>query len=203
MEIAYCDILRDIHTALDEITPADDNADDFTTDMDTELRQAVNSAVEQLLVETGEHLLTLSNGNGSSVVTEASGSCTVTLPDDFLRFFELRFSGWRNGLRTLTEPGTRESDMQQSAWTCGSKEKPVAIPTVGTDGKRLLRVWGADGELTLLAYLKKPTYTTDKLTAPIRDEMYKLIVYRAAGIYLDTHREGDGADRYYELSKTS
>ncbi len=203
MRIEYCDILRDLHIALDEVTGSDAKDDDFATDTDTELRQAVKTAIEQLLGEVPDDLIDLAQGTSASKTFHAAdNSCDIELPTNYLRFSSLRFSSWSVTLFTLTPPDSDKAKMQACKWTRGSKNKPVAIPTT-KGAKKILSVFtvnnGSDA-IDLFAYVPKPTYYNAYVECALHDEVYKVIVYRAAAIFLDTHRE-EAANKYYELSK--
>ena len=209
MRIDYCDILRDIHIALDEVTGADAKEDDFATDMDTELRQAVNSAIEQLLGEVSDDLIDMKQGT-SQTVTKASGTgevvASVPLPNDYLRLSSISFTSWPMSLTEVTEPGSEKAKMQACQWTRGTIYKPVVIPvttapTSGTPAK-ILKVYSvlSTDSLTDFAYVPKPSYNNAYVECALHSEVRKAIVYRAAAIFLDTHRE-EASSKYYELSK--
>lgn len=201
MTIEYCDILRDLHVALDEIIIGDAQNDDFATDMDTELTQAVNSAVEQLLNELDESHIDLKD-DPSVTATAGTGTHRITIPSDMLRFVAVSFRSWGSELRELTPPDSDKAKMQRCAWTMGTKYKPVAIMTTSGTTK-ILQVYGtsANEPVTRFLYVPMPAYTNTSVTCALREEARKCILYRAAGIYLETHREPDAAEKYYELSR--
>ncbi len=206
MRIEYCDILRDLHIALDEVTGSDAKEDDFATDMDTELRQAVNSAVEQLLVEVGEDLIDMKQ-DLSATVTKPAGDDTiivadVVLPSDYMRLSSIRFTSWPLPLTVITEPSSDRGKMQSCKWTRGTTDKPVILPATSSAGSKIFKVYSIQrsDSLTDFAYVPKPVKNNAYLTCALHDEAYKAIMYRAAAIFLDTHRE-EAASKYYELSK--
>lgn len=201
MTIQYCDILRDLHVALDEIIISDAQDDDFATDMDTELTQAVNTAVEQLLSELDESHINVKNDT-TVTATAGTGTHEIQVPSDMLRFIGIRFNSWGSELRELTPPDSDKAKMQGCEYTRGTKWKPVAIMTTGASGK-VIQVYGTvtGDTVTRFAYIPIPTVTNTDNTNALRDEALKNVMYRAAGIYLETHREGEAANKYYELSR--
>lgn len=201
MTIEYCDILRDLHVALDEIIIGDAQDDDFATDMDTELRQAVNTAVEQLLGELDESHIDLTNDT-TVTATAGTGTHVITVPTNLLRFVAMRFNSWGSELRELTAPDSDKAKMQGCEFTRGTKWKPVAIMTTGASGK-IIDVYGTvtGDTVTRFAYVPMPTVTNTTVTCALKSETLKCVMYRAAGIYLETHREGEAANKYYDLSR--
>ena len=202
MEIRYCDILRDLHVALDEIIIGDAQDDDFAADMDTELRQAVNTAVEQLLAELDDIHIDLKHDT-SMTVTASNGVSTIPVPSDMLRFISMKFNSWPAELRELTDPYSDKARMQACEFTRGTKWKPVAIMTTGASSNKTITVYSTDQSdtLTSFVYVPTPVITNTEVTCALRSEAKKAVMYRAAGIFLETHREADGAAKYYELSK--
>lgn len=203
MRIEYCDILRDLHIALDEVTGSDAKEDDFATDTDTELRQAVKSAIEQLLGEVPDDLIDLAEGNSQPVTFNGSdNSCSIPIPTNYMRFSSLQFNSWKGALHDLTDPASDKAKMQRCKWTRGSIDKPVAILSTSGGNKVLLvyTVAGKEDALLRFSYVPKPEYQNAYVECGLHDEVYKVIVYRAAAIFLDTHRE-EAASKYYELSK--
>ncbi len=201
MEIKYCDILRDLHVALDEIIIGDAQDDDFAADMDTELRQAVNTAVEQLLAELDDIHIDLKHDT-SMTVTTTNNISTIPVPADLLRFVSMKFSSWKGELRELTDPYSDKAKMQACEFTRGTIWKPVAIMTTGASSK-ILTVYsiGTGDTLGSFVYVPLPIVSNTNVTCALRDEAMKAVIYRAAGIFLETHGEADRAAKYYELSK--
>jgi len=56
-------------------------------------------------------------------------------------------------------------------------------------------------------YVPKPRYETDETTkkeqlvAPLSEGAEKMLLYRAAGIYMEGKKESTLADRFYNISK--
>lgn len=107
--------------------------DDFSADLDKELRQALVLSADELLQEAPmEKLLPKrvvansgDNKDYDAIRTEYSdGHGSLVIPDDFLLLYELRLRSWQGTVRTLLEPGSNEALMQQSRWTRGTPQKP-------------------------------------------------------------------------------
>jgi hypothetical protein len=205
MKIQYCDIIKDIRISLDEIVGSDAKDDDFATDVDTELRQAVKSAIEQLLMERSVDQIDVKQGASSVNVTKVSitasiADALVDVPTDLLRFVSMRFSGWGRYLFDLTDQQSDKAKMQGCKYVRGTKDKPVAILITSASGTKCINVCGAEGTLTDFSYVDKPTTDAESITCSLHDVVYKNIIYRAAAIFLDTHRVQQ-SQLYYALSK--
>lgn len=155
MEIDREDIIAKIRTAIDDIVPT--AADSFTDDTDAELWQATWHAVQALLMELPldmllpASMLPLNPTNPTPPndptppyqITNADGSGSIVLSDDFLRFVSLQLSTWLRPVTELMEPGSNEALSQTSKWGRGTPEKPRAMLDYGTDGSLILRYWTA------------------------------------------------------------
>lgn len=228
MKEAVSDLIKKVRIAIDEITKG--NNDDFVTDADTEIQNAIETSANQILLEAPVGFLKpvpVSVGNNNDYdaaqtkYTDGHGS--VVVPDDFLKIFEFRLNSWQSSIRELMNPGSQEVKMQASPWSHGTPQKPKAMMTTDSNGNRILMYWtagehqdnGAVGEvydhtIDTFTYLPKAsiinvtgsdgTTIVPTLDAALIDAAEKNIVYRAAGIFLEGKKEKDLADRLYQLA---
>lgn len=158
--------------------------------------------------------------------TDGHGSLTV--PEDFSRLGELKLKSWSQTLRQLLEPDSQGAHMQACRWTRGTPQKPAALLSTDTNGNRIILYWTAgryqypngesmtqvyDHKIEKFTYIPEPrieeetttvdskTTTTEYLIIPLTDNCEKPLLYRAAGIFMESKKESTLADRLYNLSK--
>lgn len=148
------DLVMGMRIALDEVEH-DDLNDIFTNNTDEEMKQAIETAAQQLLLTAPAQMLlpqrvmTSLNENGvqdyDAIQTQfADGHGCLVIPDDWLRLVALRLKSWPSSLVALMDPGSKEAQMQASRWTRGTPQKPKGMITVSpTTGKRVLMYWTA------------------------------------------------------------
>ena len=206
MEIDIREAIDKIRTAIDDIKGTLD--DDFATDVDTEIRQALRHSVESLLMELPPSLVIpsvckpTSSTPSWSRATGTMGDGMIVLPDDFLRFLDIQVSGWKGALYELMEAGSEEERRQRSPWSRGSNSKPKAMLDTDNDGKRIIHYWpgSANAELVRLSYVPIWSGDNDKISCSLRDEVEKNVIYRAASIFLEGKKEHDVAENFKVLS---
>lgn len=206
MTIDISSMIAKIRTAIDDVKGTVD--DDFSTDADMELEQALHHGVEALLLELPPTLIeptVIKNTTTSPEWSRSSGTMGdgyIVLPADFLRFLQIRVGGWKGTLYELIEAGSDEEKQQRSKWSRGTNTKPKAMLDTDADGKRIVRYWPgiASAELEELAYVPMWSEASGKITCALRKETEKNIIYRAASIYLEGKKEDALADRFKQLS---
>lgn len=201
MTIDISSMIAKIRTAIDDVKGTVD--DDFATDADMELGQALHHGVEALLLELPPTLIEPTVlGSSTTVKGGSMGDGYVELPADFLRFLQIRLKGWTGTLYELMEAGSDEEKMQRSKWSRGSNTKPKAMLDTDTAGKRIVRFWpgSASAELQELSYVPMWSEKDGKITSALRKETEKNIIYRAASIFLEGKKEDGLADRFKQLS---
>lgn len=218
--ILKSDIIVQIRRAIDDILP--EATDSFTVNTDNELWQAVQHAVEQLLLELPMDALIPEDGSSQTVVHGSGdaddGTGHIELPDTFLRFISLKFSTWLSPVYTLIEPGSDEEMRQRSSWGRGTPEKPRAMID-GTEENPILRFWSVgktgtpptyDYAVDILNYIPMPTVApvTNPQTGDIidytiecalKDVAVKAVIYRAASIFFDGKKEPETADKFRNI----
>ncbi len=154
MEALMSDLVKEMLIAMDEVSH-DELNDIFADDSEDEMKQAIETAAQQILLQAPAQMLQPKrvvvslNGNGKQdydpIQTQyTDGHGTLVIPDDWLRLVELRLRSWQNSLTMLMEPGSKEAQMQSSRWTRGTPQKPKGmITTSPTTGKRVLMYWTA------------------------------------------------------------
>lgn len=203
-------IVGKIRTAIDDITPAG-TTDSFTSDVDDELWQAVQHAVEALTEELPVSMMDVTVEPIDGTIDTDRGFAYGTLEDDFLRFVSIDITGTAGILCELIEPGSDAAMMQRSAWSRGSASKPKAMLDYDENGNRVIVWWPGDSnhKKAQLTYIAKPevvTTATEEVTTvpsivcPIRDEAERLIIYRAASIFFEAKKESSMAESFRTLS---
>ena len=154
MEALMSDLVKEMRIAMDEVSH-DELNDIIADDSDTEMKQAIEMAAQQLLLQAPtqmllpQRVLAPQNKIGiqdyDAIQTQYSdGHGCLVIPDDWLRLVELRLKSWQSTLTQLMEPGSKEAQMQVSRWTRGTPQKPKGmITTSPTSGKRVLMYWTA------------------------------------------------------------
>lgn len=154
MEALMSDLVKEMRIAMDEVKHDDDN-DIFADDSDEEMKQAIETAAQQLLLQAPPQMLQPKrvvaslNENGKqdydAIQTQyTDGHGSLVIPDDWLRLVELRLKSWSSSLTSLMDPDSKEAQMQASRWTRGTPQKPRGmITTSSTTGKRVLMYWTA------------------------------------------------------------
>lgn len=198
MNITKTDIVEKIRTAIDDIVP--EAEDSFTNDTDTELWQATFHAVQSLLDELPLRLLQ-PKASASSATDNDDGGSSVTLDSDFLRFVDVRLSGWKGVLTVLMDPDSDDARRQRSPWSRGSAEKPKAMLDYNSSGALTLYCWPS-GNRAILNYIPKATRSNSLITCAIRDEAERFIVFRAAAIFFEGKKETEIAEKFAALTAT-
>ena len=220
------DLVKEMRLALDEVKH-DELNDVFADDSDEEMKQAIETAAQQLLLQAPPQMLQPKrvvaslNESGKqdydAIQTQyTDGHGSLVIPDDWLRLVELRLKSWSSSLVALMDPGSKEAQMQASRWTRGTPQKPKGMINVSpTTGKRVLMYWSAgryeanhaptgsvyDHEVELFTYVPYQKVESGKLIIALTDECKKYLIYRAISIFLVSKKENDLADRYNSLSQ--
>lgn len=152
MEALMSDLVKEMRIAMDEVLHDDVN-DIISDDSDVEMKQAIETAAQQLLLQAPLQMLvphrvkvSLSEGvqDYDAIQTQyTDGHGELVIPDDWLRLVELRLKSWQNSLRTLMSPDSKEAYMQASRWTRGTPQKPKGMITMSPQGNRVLTYWTA------------------------------------------------------------
>lgn len=154
MEALMSDLVKEMRIALDEVKH-DALSDIFADDSDDEMKQAIETAAQQLLLQAPPQMLqpkrvvaslnTVGAQDYDAIQTQyTDGHGSLVIPDDWLRLVELRLKSWQATLTSLMDPGSKEAQMQASRWTRGTPQKPKGmITTSPITGKRVLMYWTA------------------------------------------------------------
>lgn len=148
------DLVKEMRIAMDEVKHDDDN-DILANDSDEEMKQAIETAAQQLLLQAPaqmllpERVVVSLNETGKqdydAIQTQyTDGHGCLVIPDDWLRLVVLKLKSWSSSLTSLMDPDSKEAQMQASRWTRGTPQKPrgmIAISPV--TGKRILMYWTA------------------------------------------------------------
>lgn len=154
MEALMSDLVKEMRIAMDEVKHDEDN-DIFADDSDEEMKQAIETAAQQLLLQAPaqmllpERVVVSLNETGKqdydAIQTQyTDGHGCLVIPDDWLRLVELKLKSWSSSLTSLMDPDSKEAQMQASRWTRGTPQKPRGmIATSPMTGKRVLMYWTA------------------------------------------------------------
>lgn len=206
MNIDISKTIGEIRTAIDDIRGTVD--DDFSTDTDEELKQALMHSVESLLMELPPTLIEPQAITNVTTNPEwsrhegSNGDGYIVLPKDFLRFLDIKIKTWLSSVYELIESGSDEEKMQRSKWSRATVEKPKAMLDTDKAGQRIVRYWPGndEAELELLTYVPAASKNNGVITCALREETKKNIIYRAASIFLEGKKEDKLADRFRQLS---
>ena len=154
MEALMSDLVKEMRIAMDEVKHDEDN-DIFADDSDEEMKQAIETAAQQLLLQAPaqmllpERVVVSLNETGKqdydAIQTQyTDGHGCLVIPDDWLRLVALKLKSWSSSLTSLMDPDSKEAQMQASRWTRGTPQKPRGmIATSPVTGKRVLMYWTA------------------------------------------------------------
>lgn len=154
MEALMSDLVKEMRIAMDEVKHDEDN-DIFADDSDEEMKQAIETAAQQLLLQAPAQMLlpervvvSLNDAGGQdydAIQTQyTDGHGCLVIPDDWLRLVVLKLKSWSSSLTSLMDPDSKEAQMQASRWTRGTPQKPRGmIATSPVTGKRVLMYWTA------------------------------------------------------------
>ena len=198
-------LIGKVRTAIDEV--AYDASEDFSTDLNAEIRQAIIIVAQRMKRQLDRQFLEPIAATGVTVSgTDTDAVGTVTLPDDYGDIIELQLEGWLQPVVELIEPGTKEAKQQIHPWTQGTPEKPRAMMTVGTEGANVIKYFRApkaEGKyvhkLDHFHYLPVIDESTEEL--PIVDNMYDVLIYQSAALLLAGKGETQLAEQMASLGK--
>lgn len=212
MTISLSSYVEKVRKAIDDITPG--VIDDFASDANNEIKQAIRYAVDGLLMVLPLEMLipTVKSEGLTTGKRETDGSGYVLLDDSkFLRFESLTVSGWIGSVTELMDWNGEEVKMQRSAWSRGTASKPKAVfdfvrPTenaAGTAGSLAIRFWPSTAENNVtVSYIERAEVQAndaDKLICALREGSEKSIVYQACRIYLEGKKESEMAEKFSKL----
>lgn len=195
MNISKSDIVSKIRTAIDDIVPT--AQDSFTADTDAELWQAAQHAVEELQEELPLEKLQPSVLSASASGTQDGGSVFV-LGSDFLRFVNVRLSGWAGPVGELLERDSDEHKRQRSSWSRGTAQKPRAVIDFNASGAMILVGWPA-GDKAVFNYIPKAQVSSSSITCALKEECLRMVIYRSASIFFEGKKEADTAEKFRNL----
>lgn len=154
MEALMSDLVKEMRIGMDEVKHDEDN-DIFADDSDEEMKQAIETAGQQLLMQAPaqmllpERVVVSLNETGKqdydAIQTQyTDGHGCLVIPDDWLRLVVLKLKSWSSSLTSLMDPDSKEAQMQASRWTRGTPQKPRGMITNSpVTGKRVLMYWTA------------------------------------------------------------
>lgn len=229
MEALMSDLVKEMRIAMDEVIHDEVN-DIIMDDSDMEMKQAIETAAQQILLQAPEAMLApvivkVSLGNEQDydpIITQfTDGHGELTIPSDFVRLYELKLFSWQSSVRELMDPTSKEAQMQASRWTRGTPQKPKAMLSVNQYGNRVIVYWTAgrylkpikgtsidqvyDHRIERFSYIPMAsidkTDDGEKLVAALHPLARKHIVYRAISVFFTSKKEAALAEKYISLSQ--
>lgn len=193
------DLVPKIRNLIDEI--AHDATEDFSSDLNAEIRQSVIYAAQKMKRNLGRQFLEPQRFD-AVVSGSDDGTGTLTLPEDFGELVEMQMQGWLQPVTDLIESGSVEAKQQMHPWTRGSWCKPVAMMVL-KEGANVIKYYCAKKEedyihvLDHLDYMPIIDDATEVL--PIVDDMYDILTYQAAAILMLSKNETQAAEQFASM----
>ena len=226
MEALMSDLVKEMRLAMDEVNH-DELNDIFADDSEEEMKQAIETAAQQLLLQAPPQFLKPSlvkvsidkeslQDYDAAQTQYTDGHGSIVVPDDFLKLAKLKLRSWTAPLTELMEEGSNEAKMQASRWTRGTPQKPKGMLTTNQWGNRELMYWTAgkyqqktgvpidqvyDHTVEVFAYIPTIKVVEGNLSVALIDVAKKNIIYRAVSIFLTSKKESDLAEKYLNLSQ--
>lgn len=192
-----------VRNLIDEV--AHDAMEDFSSDLNAEIKQSIIMAAQKLKRELGRQFL-LPVSYNASVTGNSDGTGIINLPDDYGELAEFQMRGWLQPVTDLIEPGSLEAKQQMHPWTRGSASKPVAM-IILKDGNNMIKYYSAaknagayDHTLDHFDYLPVIDDDTDML--PIVDNMYDILLYQSAALLMLSKGETQIAEQFASMGMT-
>ena len=133
------------------------------------------------------------------------GSCTVALPDDFMRLVIFQMSDWKRPVVTPIADTDPLYAMQGSDYVGirGGVKKPVAVLTTSPGGKKMLEAYSSEGSVAKLVYLPIPVISgvAPNETVSICTQLYQPVIYHCAGLVAMTYKDELAKD-LFEIAKS-
>lgn len=205
------DIITDVKLALDENESASNVllADTDQLQMDALIRSKIIDAVRYI-----HQAAPISMVEGMSpdplptpgqVTGGQDGSCTVALPDDFMRLIIFQMDDWKRPVVELIPDTSPLYAMQGSDYIGirGGVKKPVAVLTTSGGGKKHLEAYSSEGTVSKLVYIPIPSIsgTSPNETISICTQLYQPVIYHCAGLVAMTYKDELAKD-LFEIAKS-
>lgn len=192
----------EVRKALDDITP--NVVDDFSTDSDAEIAQALVHAAMSLSMSLPMDMVEPKIDN-LSIQDDSSEECCgfAVIPEGFLKFVSLKVNGWKGVVSDLIEKGSEAEKRQRSKWSRGTASKPKAMidgRMVSDVSKLVIRFWPTGTGTATLIYIPKPIVADNTLTCALRDVAEKNLIYLACRIFLEGKKESNAAEAFAKLT---
>ena len=181
------DLIPKVRTLIDEV--AHDATEDFSSDLDAEIRNSIIMAAQKMKRDLGRAFLLPVSFDRCALTAGDDGIGTATMPDDFGTLVEFQLKGWLQPVTDFIEPGSAEAKQQMHPWTRGSASKPVAMVTLSANGVNSITYFCAQKqgdayrhELDHFHYIPVIDDSTEVL--PIADEAYDMLLYQSAALLM-------------------
>lgn len=164
IQVLVSELVGEVRVALDENKTESSYLSTVTDNMEldeiikSKLLDAVRSVLENCPVWMldGETMST-------SVESNADGTGSISLPNDFLRLVALQMNGWDAPVFFVEPSGTQKALMQKNKWLRGNPNRPVLVFSKGSSGARVIEYYSVGGDsaaVKLAVYVKIPSIVT-------------------------------------------
>lgn len=118
--------------------------------------------LSRLIVESPWQALASSAKKLTATPVISDGKAVITLPDDYLRIVCLKMSDWGRPVFNALLPGDEKALSQTSKWegVRGCRNRPVAVETIGSEGRKILELYpgNAEASLEIGLYMPRPEW---------------------------------------------
>ena len=209
--VKITNIITDVKLALDENESASNVllADTDQLQMDALIRSKIIDAVRYIHqaapISMVEGMSPSPLPTPGQVTGGQDGSCTVALPDDFMRLVIFQMSDWKRPVVTPIADTDPLYAMQGSDYVGirGGVKKPVAVLTTSPGGKKMLEAYSSKGSVAKLVYLPIPSIAgvSPNETIAICTQLYQPVIYHCAGLVAMTYKDELAKD-LFEIAKS-
>ena len=209
--VKITNIITDVKLALDENESASNVllADTDQLQMDALIRSKIIDAVRYIHqaapISMVEGMSPSPLPTPGQVTGGQDGSCTVALPDDFMRLVIFQMSDWKRPVITPISDTDPLYAMQGSDYVGirGGVKKPVAVLTTNIAGKKILEAYSSEGSVAKLVYLPIPVISgvAPNETVSICTQLYQPVIYHCAGLVAMTYKDELAKD-LFEIAKS-
>jgi len=207
VQVLINDLVGEVRVALDEnrtessYLSADTDNMELDEIISSKLLDAVRSVEENCPVWMleGETMSTTLSSN-------ADGSGTLSLPDDFLRLVALQLTEWDAPVFAVEPMGTQKALMQENKWTRGNPKRPVLVFGKSNMGTRILKYYSVKttASVELAIYVKIPSVITSNNQNYLKfpQILKQPIVSYCAGLVEVVRGNADQAKAFFQLAES-
>lgn len=148
--------------------------------LDEDVYQALVRALRDVYNRAPYHAVTQASKDGSGMgATNEQRHTRITVPNDFLRFLELRLEEWTAHLSALHEPRSERVQRQYNSATAADGYQPVATkaPAPGLTSGEEIRAWPQDSGPQVATFSYVPEEAPEEAPEDLRDAIVLQAAY--------------------------